>query len=62
NDLGGAVDGSGGSSQAAEQVVGEIKAMGGHAIANGSSVTDDAGVANLVKQTLEAYGRIDVLI
>ena len=62
NDLGGAVDGSGGSSQAAEQVVSEIKAMGGHAIANGSSVTDDAGVANLVKQTLEAYGRIDVLI
>ncbi len=62
NDLGGSVDGSGGSSEAAEKVVEEIKAAGGEAIANGSSVTDDAGVANLVKQTMDAFGRIDVLV
>jgi NAD(P)-dependent dehydrogenase (short-subunit alcohol dehydrogenase family) len=62
NDLGGAMDGSGGSSAAAEAVVAEIKALGGEAIANGSSVTDDAGVANMVKQTMDAYGRIDILI
>jgi NAD(P)-dependent dehydrogenase (short-subunit alcohol dehydrogenase family) len=62
NDLGGAVDGSGGSSDAANKVVAEIKAFGGEAIANGASVTDDAGVAHLVKQTLDAYGRIDILI
>jgi NAD(P)-dependent dehydrogenase (short-subunit alcohol dehydrogenase family) len=62
NDLGGAVDGTGGSSAAAEKVVGEIKAAGGEAIANGSSVTDEAGVANMVKQTTEAFGRIDILI
>lgn len=62
NDLGGAVDGSGGSSDAANKVVEEIKAAGGEAIANGSSVTDDAGVANMVKQTLDAFGRIDILI
>jgi NAD(P)-dependent dehydrogenase (short-subunit alcohol dehydrogenase family) len=62
NDLGGAVDGTGGSSEAAAKVVDEIKAAGGQAIANGSSVTDDAGVANMVKQTMEAFGRIDVLI
>lgn len=62
NDLGGAVDGSGGSSAAAEKVVGEIKALGGQAIANGSSVTDDAGVANMIKQTMDAFGRIDILI
>jgi NAD(P)-dependent dehydrogenase (short-subunit alcohol dehydrogenase family) len=62
NDLGGTLDGSGGSSAAAEKVVNEIKAMGGQAIANGSSVTDDAGVAHMVAQTLEAFGRIDVLI
>jgi NAD(P)-dependent dehydrogenase (short-subunit alcohol dehydrogenase family) len=62
NDLGGAVDGSGGSSDAANKVVAEIKAFGGQAIANGASVTDDAGVAHLVKQTLDAYGRIDILI
>jgi NAD(P)-dependent dehydrogenase (short-subunit alcohol dehydrogenase family) len=62
NDLGGSVDGSGGSSEAANKVVDEIKSFGGQAIANGASVTDDAGVAGLVKQTLDAFGRIDILI
>ena len=62
NDLGGAVDGSGGSSEAADKVVEKIKAAGGEAMSNGSSVTDDAGVANMVQQTMDAYGRIDVLV
>ncbi|MDX2237033.1 MAG: SDR family NAD(P)-dependent oxidoreductase [Hyphomonadaceae bacterium] len=62
NDLGGSVDGSGGSSEAAQKVVEEIKAFGGEAIANGASVADDAGVAGLVKQTMDAWGRIDILI
>jgi NAD(P)-dependent dehydrogenase (short-subunit alcohol dehydrogenase family) len=62
NDLGGSMDGSGGSSAAADAVVDEIKAMGGEAIANGGSVTDDAGVAHMVKQTMDQWGRIDVLI
>lgn len=62
NDLGGSVDGSGGSSEAAEKVVETIKAMGGKAIANGSSVTDDAGVAKMVEDTMAAFGRIDVLV
>ena len=62
NDLGGSMDGSGGSSSAADAVVAEIKAMGGEAIANGSSVTDDVGVAHMVKQTMDTWGRIDVLI
>ena len=62
NDLGGSVDGSGGSSSAADQVVAEIKALGGEAIANGASVTDDAGVKHLVDQTMDAFGRIDILI
>jgi NAD(P)-dependent dehydrogenase (short-subunit alcohol dehydrogenase family) len=62
NDLGGSMDGSGGNSAAAEAVVAEIKAMGGEAIANGSSVTDDAGVALMVKQAMDTWGRIDVLI
>lgn len=62
NDLGGSRDGAGGSSAAAQAVVEEIKALGGEAIANGSSVTDDEGVANMVKQTMEAYGRIDILV
>jgi NAD(P)-dependent dehydrogenase (short-subunit alcohol dehydrogenase family) len=62
NDLGGSMDGSGGNSAAAEKVVEEIKAAGGEAIANGSSVSDEKGVENLVKQTLEKFGRIDILI
>jgi NAD(P)-dependent dehydrogenase (short-subunit alcohol dehydrogenase family) len=62
NDLGGSVDGSGGSSEAAQKVVEEIKAAGGTAIANGASVTDDAGVAHLIDQTMKEFGRIDILI
>lgn len=62
NDLGGSVDGLGGSSEAANKVVAEIKAAGGEAISNGSSVTDEAAVANLVKQTMDAFGRIDILV
>ena len=62
NDLGGSVDGSGGSSEAAQAVVAEIKAFGGEAIANGSSVTDDAGVALMVKDAMDAWGRIDILV
>ncbi|MBL8559699.1 MAG: SDR family NAD(P)-dependent oxidoreductase [Hyphomonadaceae bacterium] len=62
NDLGGSVDGSGGGSEAAQKVVAEIKAAGGEAIANGASVTDDAGVAAMVKQTMDQWGRIDILV
>src|ERR1700722_4715841 len=62
NDLGGAVDGSGGSSEAALKVVAEIEAASGQAMANGSSVTDDAGVAKMVGDAQGAWGRVDILI
>ncbi|MGR4863707.1 SDR family NAD(P)-dependent oxidoreductase [Caulobacter sp. LARHSG274] len=62
NDLGGSVDGSGGSSEAALKVVEEIKALGGEAIAHGASVTDDAGIADLVRTTMATWGRIDILV
>ncbi|MFP6664042.1 MAG: SDR family oxidoreductase [Deltaproteobacteria bacterium] len=62
NDLGGAVDGSGGSSEAAEKVVAEIKAAGGEAIANGSSVSDRAGAEKLVQDAIDAYGKVDILV
>ncbi len=62
NDLGGSVDGSGGSSEAALKVVEEIKALGGEAIANGSSVTDNAGVLRMAKDAMDAWGRIDILV
>ncbi|HEX7944704.1 MAG TPA: SDR family oxidoreductase [Phenylobacterium sp.] len=62
NDLGGSMDGSGAHSEASLKVVEEIKAAGGEAMANGSSVTDDAGVAKMVKDTMDQWGRIDILI
>ena len=62
NDLGGTMDGSGGSSDAAEAVVAEIKAMGGEAIANGGSVSDRAGAQSMVDDAMNSWGRVDVLI
>ncbi|MGB2943267.1 MAG: SDR family oxidoreductase [Candidatus Macondimonas sp.] len=62
NDLGGNIDGTGGSSEAARSVVEEIKAMGGVAIANGGSVADPQGAQSMVDDAMNAWGRIDVLI
>ena len=63
NDLGGNVDGSDdGSLSAAQQVVEEIKAGGGEAMANGASVTDRDQVDAMVKEVMETYGRIDILV
>ena len=62
NDLGGAVDGSGGSLSAAETVVQEIEAAGGEAIANGANVCSEDDVKNMVKETMEKWGRVDILI
>ncbi|MDM0074331.1 SDR family NAD(P)-dependent oxidoreductase [Variovorax sp. J2P1-59] len=62
NDLGGARDGSGGSVSAAQAVADEIKAAGGEAIANGASVTDFEAVQAMVRQAVDAWGRVDILI
>ncbi len=62
NDLGGARDGSGASLGAAESVVAEIKAMGGEAIANWASVTNEAQVTDMVAQAMSAWGRVDILV
>jgi NAD(P)-dependent dehydrogenase (short-subunit alcohol dehydrogenase family) len=62
NDLGGAVDGSGGSATAAQKVADEIRALGGEAIANGASVTDFTAVQAMVQQAVDAWGRVDVLV
>jgi NAD(P)-dependent dehydrogenase (short-subunit alcohol dehydrogenase family) len=62
NDLGGAMDGTGGSSDAAEKVVSEIKAAGGEAISNGGSVSDRSGAKSMVEDAMSAWGRVDVLI
>ncbi|MFM1896452.1 MAG: hypothetical protein RLZZ385_1526 [Pseudomonadota bacterium] len=62
NDLGGSVDGSGGSLTAAERVAGEIRQAGGEAMANGASVTDFDAVQGLIDETLARWGRIDILV
>ena len=63
NDLGGARDGSGaGSSGPADRVVEEIKALGGEALASYDSVSTPAGGEAIVRQAVEAFGRVDILI
>lgn len=62
NDLGASVDGSGASDSAAQQVVEEIKAAGGEAMAHGADVSNPEQVADMVARTRDAWGRIDILI
>jgi NAD(P)-dependent dehydrogenase (short-subunit alcohol dehydrogenase family) len=62
NDLGGGVDGSGGSSEAALAVVAEIEAAGGEAIANGANVAKYDEVEAMVKQAMDQWGRVDILV
>lgn len=62
NDPGVSVDGSGHDNGPAEQVVTEIKAAGGNAVANYDSVAESAGGENMVRQCVDEFGRIDILI
>ena len=62
NDLGGARDGTGGSSSAAEKVVQEIEAAGGEAMANPASVTERDAVEKMVAQVMDRWGRVDILV
>jgi NAD(P)-dependent dehydrogenase (short-subunit alcohol dehydrogenase family) len=62
NDLGVELDGTGGGSGPAGDVVQAIRDMGGEAIANGADVADWQQTADLVKQTLDAFGRLDVVV
>ena len=62
NDLGGTVDGSGGSLSAADTVVQEIEAAGGIAMANGANVAKQEDVKAMVASTMEKWGRVDILI
>src|SRR3712207_8783199 len=62
NDLGGANDGSGSDQTPAQQVVEEIKAMGGEAIANADNVADWEGGQRLVNAAVEAFGDLHVLV
>ncbi len=62
NDLGGDRDGSGASSDAAAEVVKLIEEKGGEAIAHGANVANMAEVEDMVKQAMDKWGRVDVLI
>ena len=62
NDLGGTVDGSGGSSAAALETVAMIEAAGGEAIANGANVANREEVDAMVTQAVEQWGRVDILV
>src|SRR2546421_12901223 len=62
NDLGAEVDGSGSSTGPAGEVVDEIRAMGGQAIANGENVADWEGAQRLVNSAIDQWGRLDVLV
>jgi NAD(P)-dependent dehydrogenase (short-subunit alcohol dehydrogenase family) len=62
NDPGVSVDGSGHDNGPADQVVDEIKAAGGNAVANYDSVAEIAGGENMVKQCVDSFGSIDILV
>ena len=62
NDLGGSRDGQGGSSSMADQVVKEIKAAGGQAVANYDTVATVKGGENICKTAIDAFGKVDILV
>lgn len=62
NDLGVSRDGTGTSSDAAQSVVEEIKAMGGEAMAHGADVSDEDAVNDMIAQAMHTWGRIDICV
>ena len=61
NDLGGNTDGTG-ETQIADEVVEEIKAAGGEAVANYDSVSDFAGGQNILQTAIDTFGGMEFLI
>jgi NAD(P)-dependent dehydrogenase (short-subunit alcohol dehydrogenase family) len=62
NDLGVELDGSAGDAGPAQEVADRIVAAGGVAIADPTDVTDFAAVEKMIQRTVDAFGRIDVLV
>lgn len=62
NDLGVERDGTGGGDGPAADVVREIAAAGGAAIANGDDVADWSGAGRMIAQAIETWGRLDALV
>ncbi|AOR29977.1 short-chain dehydrogenase [Streptomyces fodineus] len=62
NDLGVGLDGTGGAAGPAQQVVEEIRALGGEAVAHGGDIATADGAASLIATALNAFGRLDTLV
>jgi NAD(P)-dependent dehydrogenase (short-subunit alcohol dehydrogenase family) len=62
NDLGGSLSGEGADATPAEQVVDEIEASGGVAVADGENVAEFDGAGRLVARAIDAFGRLDILV
>jgi NAD(P)-dependent dehydrogenase (short-subunit alcohol dehydrogenase family) len=62
NDLGAEMDGSGGATGPAGEVVEEIRGMGGEAVANGDDVSDWEGAQRMINQAVETFGKLDILV
>lgn len=62
NDRGGANDGAGADATPAQQVVDEIVAAGGEAVANDDDVADWEGAQRLVNSAIDAFGDLDILV
>ena len=62
NDLGGDISGEGQSLSPAQEVVAEIEALGGQAVANGADVSDWQGAAELLRQAIDTFGDLNVLV
>lgn len=62
NDLGGTTTGEGNDLTPAQEVVGEIEAAGGRAVANGANVADWEAAGAMIRQAIDTFGRLDVLV
>lgn len=62
NDLGVSRDGQGGGSQAADELVAEIKAFGGEAVANYADVADWEGSGSIIRTAIDTFGGLDVIV
>ena len=62
NDLGSATDGAGAAASPADEVVAEIKKMGGEAVVNYDSVATMEGGENIIKTAIDAFGKLDILV
>jgi NAD(P)-dependent dehydrogenase (short-subunit alcohol dehydrogenase family) len=62
NDLGASLQGDGTDLSPAEEVVAEIRAAGGDAIANGDDCSDNEGAQRLVASAIDTFGGLDTLV